>query len=117
MNECYRQNELDKQISGEGFHGLFAPAEERKKQLEAELPKLEAEVDFLKVNHLSTEDVLGESLPLYERWPKLPSEEKRQIVEALIEKVVVGDGRVDISYSGVPSSVEPCKNLQRLGPG
>ena len=108
---------LDKQISGEGFHGLFAPAEERKKQLEAELPKLEAEVDFLKINHLSTEDVLGESLPLYERWPNLQLEEKRQIVEALIEKVVIGDGRVDISYSGVPSSVESCKNLQRLGPG
>ncbi len=108
---------LDKQISGDGFRDLYAPAEERKKQLEAELPKLEAEVDFLKVNNLSTEDVLHESLPLHERWPNVPPEEKRQIIEALIEKLVIGDGRVDISYSAGPSSVDSCKNLQRLETG
>jgi site-specific DNA recombinase len=108
---------LDKQISGEGFRDLYAPAEERKKQLEAELPKLEAEVDFLKINNLSVENVLDESHTLYERWPNLPQEEKRQIAESLIEKIVVGDGRVEISYSIRPSSVDSCKNLQRLGPG
>ena len=68
---------LDKQISGDGFRDLNAPAEERKKHLEAELPRLEAEADFLKINNPSTKDVVGESLTLYERWPHLPQEEKR----------------------------------------
>src|ERR1019366_8245813 len=79
---------LNKQISGDGFRDLYAPAEERLKQLQAELPKLEAEVDFLKVNKLSADDVLHEANSLHERWPKLPTEDKR--------KIVIGNGEIDI---------------------
>src|ERR1017187_10147974 len=87
------------------------------KQLQAELPKLEAEVDLLKVNKLSADDVLHEATTLYDRWPKLPFEDKRKIVEALIEKIVIGDGEIDITFSYLPSSEELCKSQQRLGPG
>jgi site-specific DNA recombinase len=59
---------LKQQISGDGFRDLYGPAEERLKQLNAELPKLEAEVDFLKVNRLSATDVLHEANSLDERW-------------------------------------------------
>jgi site-specific DNA recombinase len=106
-----------RQISGDGFRDLYAPAEERLKQLNAELPKLEAEVDFLKVNKLSADDVLHESKTLHEKWPKLPLPDKRKIVEALIEKIVIGDGKLDITYSCLPTSIEHCKNQQSLGPG
>ena len=108
---------LHKQISGDGFRDLYAPAEERMKQLQAELPKLEAEVDFLKVNKLSADDVLHEANTLHDRWPRLPFEDKRKIVEALIEKIVIGNGEIDITFSHLPSSEELCKNQQRLGPG
>jgi site-specific DNA recombinase len=106
---------LRKQISGDGFRDLYAPAEERMKQLQAELPKLEAEVDFLKVNKLSADDVLHEAGTLHDRWPSLPAEDKRKIVEALIEKIVIGNGEIDITFSHLPSSEELCKNQQRLG--
>ena len=108
---------LQKQISGDGFRDLYAPAEERKNQLEAGLPKLEAEVDFLKVNKLSADDVVHESVTLHERWPSMPPDDKRKIVEALIEKIVIGDDGIDISYSHLPSSEELCKNHQELGLG
>src|ERR1039458_5906895 len=108
---------LHKQISGDGFRGLYAPAEERMKQLQAELPKLEAEVDFLKVNKLTADDVLHEANSLHERWPSLPPQDKRKIIEALIEKIVIGNGEIDITFSHLPSSEELCKNQQRLGPG
>ena len=108
---------LHKQISGDGFRDLYAPAEERMKQLQAELPKLEAEVDFLKVNKLTADDVLHEANSLHERWPSLPPQDKRKIIEALIEKIVIGNGEIDITFSHLPSSEELCKNQQRLGPG
>ena len=108
---------LHKQISGDGFRDLYTPAEERMKQLQAELPKLEAEVDFLKVNKLSADDVLHEANSLHERWPKLPMPDKRKIVEALIEKIVIGNGEIDITFSHLPFSEELCKNQQRLGVG
>jgi len=87
------------------------------KQLQAELSKLEAEVDLLKVNNLSADDVLHEANSLHERWPKMPVPDKRKIVEALIEKIVIGNGEIDLTFSHLPSSEELCKNQQRLGPG
>ena len=83
----------------------------------AELPKLQAEVDFLWVNKLSADDVLHEASTLYDRWPKMPVDEKRKIAESLIEKVVIGDGEIDITFSYLPSSEELCKSQQRLGSG
>ena len=108
---------LQKQISGDGFRDLYGPAEERMQQLQAELPKLEAEVDLLKVNKLSADDVLHEATFLYDRWPKLPTEDKRRVVEAIIEKIVIGDGEIGITFSHLPSSEELCKNQRSLGPG
>ena len=108
---------LHKQISGDGFRNLYSPAKERLKQLNGELPKLEAEVDFLKVNKLSADDGLHEANTLHDQWPKLPVPDKRKIVEALIEKIVIGNGAIDITYSCLPISIEQCKNQQRLGPG
>jgi len=69
---------LNKQISGNGLRDLYAPAEERMTQLQAELPKLEAEVDFLKVNRLLADDVLHEAGSLYENWPSMPPADKRR---------------------------------------
>jgi site-specific DNA recombinase len=106
---------LKQQISGDGFRDLYAPAEERLKQLTAELPKLEAEVDFLKVNKLSADDVVHESATLHERWPSMLADDKRKIAEALIEKLVIGEKDIDITYSYVPSSEELCKSQQGLG--
>jgi site-specific DNA recombinase len=108
---------LKQQISGDGFRDLYAPAEERFKQLQAELPKLEAEVDFLKVNKLSADDIVRESALLHERWPSMPLDDRRRIVEALIEKIVIGEGEIDITYSCAPSSEELCKSQQGLRPG
>ena len=108
---------IEEQITAQGFGQFYKPAEARLNQLVAELPQLEAEVDFLKVNKLSADDVLHEAGTLYDRWPKLPSEDKRKIVECLVEKIVIGDGEIDISLSHMPSSEEACKNQQHLGPG
>jgi len=105
---------LHKQISGDGFRDLYAPAEERLNQLQNELPKLEAEVDFLKVNKLSADDVLHEANTLYDQWPKLPIEDKRKIAESLVEKIVIGEGEIDTTFSYLPSSEELCKNQQGL---
>jgi site-specific DNA recombinase len=108
---------IEEQITAKGFGDFYKPAEERLGQLQIELPKLEAEVDFLRVNKLSADDVIHESIDLYERWPSFAPGDKRKIVEALIEKVVVGDGEIDITFSWMPSSEDVCKSQQRLGPG
>ena len=104
-------------ITPQGFGDFYKPAEERLNQLASELPRLQAEVDFLKVNKLSADDILHEAGTLYDRWPKIPSDDKRKIVECLVEKIVIGDGEIDITLSHIPSSIEACTNQQRLRVG
>jgi site-specific DNA recombinase len=107
---------IQEQITAQGFGDFYKPAEVRLNQLLAELPRLEAEVDFLKVNKLSADDVLHESATLHERWPSMTTEDKRKITEALIEKIVIGEDAIDITYSHLPSSEELCKSQQGLAP-
>ena len=108
---------LDGGITSQGFGAFYKPAEERLNQLVAELPKLEAEVDLLKVNNLSADDILHEANTLYDRWPSLPHTDKRKIAESLIEKIVIGEKEIDITFSYLPSCEEVCKNQHQLGPG
>ena len=84
------------------------------KQLQAELPKLQAELDVLKVNQLSAEDILAEAYSLYDRWPSLPLDDRRKIAEAVCEKMVIGGDEIDITLSCLPSSEELCKNQTLL---
>ncbi len=105
---------LEGQITAQGFGQFYKPAEERLNQLSAELPKLQAEVDFLRVNTLSADEILNEANTLYARWPSLPVGEKRKIAESLVEKIVIGEGEIDITFSYLPTSEEVCKNQQQL---
>lgn len=109
---------LEEQITAQGFGQFYKPAEARLNQLVAELPKLQAEVDFLRVNNLSADEVLSEAHALYARWPKLPTEDKRKIAESIIDKIVIGDREIDINFSCLPSSEQMTKSQQQLrGPG
>jgi hypothetical protein len=51
---------------------------------------------------------------LFSPWPKLASENKRKIAEAIIEKIVIGDGEIDLTFSCLPTSEELCKSQQQI---
>jgi site-specific DNA recombinase len=109
---------LARQISVEGFGDIYKPLEERLTALQIELPKLEAEIDLLKVNNLSADEVLSEANQLYARWPKLPTEDKRKVVEGILEKATIGPGdAIELTLSYLPTSEEMVHSQQRLTPG
>jgi site-specific DNA recombinase len=112
---------LDKLITPQGFADLYNPAEQRLNQLLAGLPKLEADVARLRVNHISVEEVVHEARTLYEEWPKLDGDRKRTIIETVFERIEIKDSenggtKIAIIYSGLPTSEELCKNQQRTAP-
>ena len=113
MNRTHRLF-LDGEITSQGFGAFYKPAEERLNQLLAELPKLEAEVAHLKVTELSVEDVTSEANRLYTQWPKLPLENKRSILESIVEKVTIGRDEIDLTLSYLPSSEELVKSQQAV---
>jgi hypothetical protein len=57
-----------------------------------------------RLTNVSADEVLCEAQTLYDRWPKLPTEDKRKIAESIVEKIVIGDGEIDITLSCLPAS-------------
>jgi site-specific DNA recombinase len=97
---------LTGEMPRESFPRHYMPLEERYKQIENQLPELQAEVDFLKIQYLSSDTVIREAKDLYDRWPNLPFEEKRTIIEVITEKITIGKDDISFSLSYLPSSFQ-----------
>ena len=98
--------DLDGQISKDGFGREYKPLEERLQQLEDRIPEVQGELDFLKIQRLSSDEVLSEARDLYSRWPELEREEKRRIVEAITDRITIGRDEVHIDLAYLPSPSE-----------
>lgn len=94
---------LDDQISKEGFGSKYHPLEERLGQIGDQLPQIQAEVDVLKIHYLSSDQIVSDARDLYTRWLSLAHDEKRHIVEAVTERIVVGNHEVSIELCYLPS--------------
>lgn len=101
-------------VTSEGFGKFYRPLEERQGQLEDETLRLQAEVDALKINHLSSDQILSEAETLYGQWNDLSRDEKRRIVESLTDTIVVGEGEIAINLCHLPSSEELTKRQRSL---
>lgn len=83
-------------LSKDDFGRRHKPLSERRAQMEGELPRLEAERDVLRIGLASQEQSLEEARSLSARWGDLALEDKRQIVEAITDRIVVGKEDVEI---------------------
>ncbi len=81
---------LNNDLSKDLFAEKHKPMEERLRQLNNEIPELQAETDFLKIQHRSSDVVLNDANDLYSQWSTLSFEDKRSIVETITDKIVVG---------------------------
>src|SRR5262249_51756583 len=85
----------------------------RLKQLEDQVPRLQGEVDFLRIQFLSSDEILSEAKDLWTKWPTLAPEEKRQVIENITESVVIEKGEVAIHLCYLPSPSENVAKGQR----
>ena len=107
---------VEGKLDGEGFGNFYKPLQERQRQLDDEIPRLEAEMDLLKINHLSAGHILTEANDLYGRWPSLSREEKQRIVESITERITIGKDEICITLCHLPSSEEATKEQHKLTP-
>ena len=82
INRVYRLYQ-DGQLDSAGFGQFYQPLEERRKQLEADIPRLRPRLTFATANNLSAEEIVAEAQNLHRLWPTLEPAEKRKIVEAI----------------------------------
>jgi site-specific DNA recombinase len=106
---------LSGEMSKESFAEIFKPMEERLAQIDNQLPELQAEIDVLKIQHLSSEVVLHESKDLYTKWPTLEFQQQRGVVETITSSVTVGkeDIAFKMSYTPNHSISQNAGNKQR----
>ena len=102
MDKLYELYLAD-QITKEGFGEKYHPLAERQKQIDDQLPRLQAELDYQRIQLLSSDQVVGDARDLYSRWGELGGEEKRDIVEAITESIVIGEDEVAINLSYLPN--------------
>jgi site-specific DNA recombinase len=106
---------IDGELSKEDFAKFYKPVEQQLRQLEQQLPALQAEVDFLKIQYLSSDTVIQEAKDLYTNWNNLPYEEKRGIVETITERIEIHQDTINISlaYDPTPSFSQNGGNRSR----
>lgn len=95
---------VDKKLTSEEFGKRNNPLALRKQQIQEQLPEIQAEIDFLKIQHLSSDEILSEAKDLYSRWSKLSYQEKRTISETITEKIIIGKDEIQINLSYLPQS-------------
>lgn len=105
---------IDDQIDVKAYGSQYRPLEERLRQMEAQIPDIQGEIDFLKIQFLSSDQILTEAKDLYTRWPQLSTDEKRKIVENITEKINIDKNEVTIHLCYLPSSSEIMADKQRI---
>ena len=110
--DLYQKGKLD----ADGFAKFHEPLVERQKQIVASIPRLEAELDILKVNTLSAEEVSRNAQNLADHWADKPQEEKLELVELITEKITIGEGELEFAFLYSPSSKDMAER-ERKGRG
>ncbi len=95
---------LKGEIKPDGFNRHYQPYEERYRQITDQIPEIQAEIDFLKIQYLSSDELVNEAKDLYSRWPNLESSEKRKIIETITDRITVGKSDISITLSYLPAS-------------
>ena len=93
---------LEGDMSKDLFPIHYKPLEERYLQIENQIPEIEAEIDFLKIQQLSSDTVQSDAKNLFDQWENLPFEEKRSIVETLTDRITVDKEDIAIKLSYIP---------------
>jgi site-specific DNA recombinase len=90
-------------ITKKDFAERYQKQRSRVEQIQEELPVLRGQRDALKSALTSKEDVLSGGRDLVERWEGLPLADKRHILEAILDGVVIGKGEVEFNFLYRPS--------------
>lgn len=90
------------QLETADFRRNHQPISTRRQQLAEELPRLQAELDVLRINNLSKEEVALEAKDLWSRWDQMGFDAKRNIVEAITHRIVIGVEDVEMSLHNLP---------------
>jgi site-specific DNA recombinase len=98
---------VNKELEPDDFTRHYQPLKERFDKLEKQVAELHAEIEGLKKQADSSEMIVDRAKDLYARWPELPFEDKRTIIEAITQQIVIGNEEITIKLAHLPSPHTP----------
>lgn len=93
LHDGYRAGAVDTARFAEQYCAMS----ERLEMLKKTIPRAQAELDVMRINHLSHEQVVAEARDLHASWTGLPLAVRQRIVEAITERIIVAGGHVRIT--------------------
>ena len=111
-SEAMVKMRINGEWSKETFIEHFRPIEERMKQIDDQLPEIEVETDFLKMQHVNGDTVLYDARQLYNSWNDYTFEQKRHIVEVITREITVGKEDIRIHLSHMPTTAQTAEPAQ-----
>jgi hypothetical protein len=65
--------------------------------------RLQADVDVVRLQLASSDEVISEAVDLCDRWSKLRFEEKRQIIETILDRIAIDDEEITVHLAYLPA--------------
>ena len=97
--ELYHEGKLRK----EAFEHHHSPIFEWNVQIKRQISEISAEIDFLKIHANATDGVIEGARTLQNQWSLLSFDEKRKIIESVVERINIGESEIDITLSHLPT--------------
>jgi site-specific DNA recombinase len=105
----------DEKLNVDEFGSQHRPLADRKNQIEKEIPDIQGEIDFLKIQYLSSDHILHEAKDLYSRWSDLTYDEKRKIIENIVENITIDKEDVTINLCYLPHTPSKMASTEQRG--
>ncbi|MCG3165619.1 MAG: hypothetical protein POELPBGB_01387 [Bacteroidia bacterium] len=97
--ELYHEGKIQK----DAFESYHKPLYDELKQKEMTLNETQAYIDSIQVQSLSNEQVLHDARDLYAHWIQFSNEEKKTIIEAITENIIISERDITINLSYIPT--------------
>jgi site-specific DNA recombinase len=108
-DKLYRLYQEDA-LTVDGFRERHRPLEERLAGIGTEIPRLEGEIDFLRVKTAMRDDIVSRTRDLAQNWLGMGLQEKRTVVESLVNRITIHKDTVEILFANLPPLLEIMAN-------
>jgi len=92
-------------LSDNDFSKQYQPISQQLEQLNANIPSIQGELDILSQHLRNNDYMLDEARDLHSRWEGLSFEDKRRIVELIVQDIIIGSDEMEINLLCSPSSI------------
>lgn len=100
----------DGHVAKEDFEGQHKPLKIQYEQIQASVLEVQAKIDILGVGSLSSDQIIQEARELQVEWSTLEQDDKRTIIEAITEKIIVDDEDIEIKLNYIPTKFHESDN-------